>query len=241
MRLATFNMRGGGTQAHWGALLDAAAPDVLFAQESKDPAAFPDQLFETVDYARAVWAPVGHGRWGSALYAPAGSIEVLDVSGYEGWVTGGTVAVGEKKIACFSVHVPEGEGTYVESAHRILDRIAPLLDGTPTVLAGDWNLTVGSRHEDEEMSNRPGELELLDRFKSELGLVSAWPAANPEQPLPQTLRWVGNPVRPYHCDGVFVPREWQAQLREVTVLGGEPWTRLSDHNPVVAVLDGSID
>jgi len=28
---------------------------------------------------------------------------------------------------------------------------------------------------------------------------------------------------------------------EVTVLGGEPWTRLSDHNPVVAVLDGSID
>jgi endonuclease/exonuclease/phosphatase family metal-dependent hydrolase len=51
------------------------------------------------------------------------------------------------------------------------------------------------------------------------------------------LRWSGNPSAPYHCDGIFVPRSWLPRLKTCRVVRGTRWTRLSDHNPVVADFD----
>jgi len=64
--------------------------------------------------------------------------------------------------------------------------------------------------------------------------VNCWQTANPDQPLPQTLRWVSKPNVPYHCDGIFVPKEWTNALKSSEVVSGELWDGLSDHNPVLA-------
>jgi hypothetical protein len=72
------------------------------------------------------------------------------------------------------------------------------------------------------------------RLADEFGLLNCWQAANPNQPLCQTLRWTGNRTIPYHCDGLFVPKAWRERLESCVVLAGDEWDRLSDHNPVVA-------
>ena len=68
----------------------------------------------------------------------------------------------------------------------------------------------------------------------EFGLFNCWQAANPDQPLHQTLRWTGDRKTPYHCDGLFVPKSWKDRLESCVVLSGDDWNQLSDHNPVIA-------
>ena len=81
-----------------------------------------------------------------------------------------------------------------------------LRDRADLVLGGDFNVAVGYRQPREEIRFSRGEREVLDRLAEEFDLVSCWQAANPDRPLAQTLRWMGNPSAPYHCDGIFVPR-----------------------------------
>ena len=71
-----------------------------------------------------------------------------------------------------------------------------------------------------------------------LPMSSIWRVAGRRRirnrPLAQTLRWMGNPSAPYHCDGIFVPRSWLPRLVCCRVIRGPRWNKLSDHNPVVA-------
>jgi endonuclease/exonuclease/phosphatase family metal-dependent hydrolase len=117
---------------------------------------------------------------------------------------------------------------------HILDRVAPLRDSADLVLGGDFNVAVGYRQPREPIRIVRGEREVLDRLANEFDLISCWQAANPDRPLAQTLRWVGNPRAPYHCDGIFVPRSWLPRLKSCRVIRGSRWMELSDHNPVVA-------
>jgi len=66
--------------------------------------------------------------------------------------------------------------------------------------------------------------------------VPCWQERHPGEPLAQTLRWTGNRATPYHCDGLFIPRAWRARLTGAEVIQGPEWERLSDHNPVLAVV-----
>jgi endonuclease/exonuclease/phosphatase family metal-dependent hydrolase len=120
---------------------------------------------------------------------------------------------------------------------HILDRVAALRGDADLVLGGDFNVAVGYRKEGEPVRILRGERDILDRLAQDFGLVSCWQAANPQRPLAQTLRWSGNPSAPYHCDGIFVPRSWLPRLKTCRVVRGTRWTRLSDHNPVVADFD----
>jgi endonuclease/exonuclease/phosphatase family metal-dependent hydrolase len=95
-------------------------------------------------------------------------------------------------------------------------------------------VAVGYRQPREGIRFLRGEHNLLERLSNEFDLASCWQAANPDRPLAQTLRWMGNPRAPYHCDGIFVPRSWLPRLTSCRVVRGSRWTQLSDHNPVVA-------
>ena len=238
MRLVTFNMRGGGSRAHWETLLGETTPAIAFVQETRDPRLLPSDLLAVHDLTNACWSQAGHGKWGSALWLREGACETMALSGPTWWAAGGTVrAMGEEIFAC-SVHLaPAAAGAYVRSANTFLDGLRSVAGSGPVVLGGDWNLSVGARQPDEELRNSRGERELLQRMREEFGLVSAWSACYPTLPLPQTLRRSTNPVRPYHCDGVFVPVSWGDRLRSVEVPAGPAWTALSDHNPVVVEVD----
>jgi hypothetical protein len=237
VRLATFNLRGGGSARHWEALRDLIAPDLCFVQESRDPARPPLDLFRPEGDLTGCWCAVGHGRWGSGLMARGAAVAPVAVPGFEGWVAGGGVAVNGHRLHAFSVHVPQAPRTFVHSANALLDALAGLaLDG-PLVLAGDWNVAASRRAPGDPIRFTRGEAALLDRLERDFGLVSAWQLLNPDRPLDQTLRWTRDPLLPFHCDGIFIPAAWAGALRRAEVLQGEPWRTLSDHNPVVVEVD----
>jgi endonuclease/exonuclease/phosphatase family metal-dependent hydrolase len=118
--------------------------------------------------------------------------------------------------------------------HAILDRLAPLRTDADLVLGGDFNVAVGHRQPGETLRVSHGERTILDRLAGEFGLISCWQAAHPGRRLAQTLRWSGDRLAPYHCDGIFAPAAWGARLASCRVVTGARWARLSDHNPVVA-------
>lgn len=237
MRLATFNMRGGGSRVHWDTAIETLRPDILFVQETKDPRVSLADLFTQTELHSAVWSAVEHGNWGSALFVPEGTITPVEVSAFGGWIVGGEVRLGALEFFAFSVHLAPTKSSYVRSANRMLDRVRDLVAGAPVLFAGDWNLTLAPSSGADGPELTRMEAELLVRLKEEFGAVSAWTTCHPAKPRPQTLRWARDPTRAYHCDGIFIPTIWAGAVRDVRVLSGEPWTSLSDHNPVVAEIE----
>lgn len=115
----------------------------------------------------------------------------------------------------------------------ILDEIKKVAEGREIIIGGDFNLTVSNWAGSERPVSKQY-LAIQARLADEFGLLNCWQSANLDQPLCKTLRWTGNRTIPYHCDGLFVLKAWKDRLQSCSVLAGEEWNRLSDHNPVLA-------
>jgi endonuclease/exonuclease/phosphatase family metal-dependent hydrolase len=240
MRIVAYNFLRAGSRkrcGHWSRVLRQLRPDLVLAQECRPPQSSPGERFRYAAQDAFAWEPAGSRGWGSGLLARSASLMPIRIPDYAGWVVGGEIrnpSWSGRPLLVFSVHGPVGERGYIETMHRILDRVAPLRDGADLVLGGDFNVAVGYRRPSDRIKFLRGERDLLDRLASELDLISCWQAAHPHRALAQTLRWMGNPEAPYHCDGIFVPRAWLPRLLSCRVVRGSRWKQLSDHNPVLA-------
>ena len=241
LTVVSYNFLSGGSpqrSGHWSRLVRDLNADLVCAQECRPPQDCPGERYRLSGDEGWVWAPAGSARWGSAVLARSTGIQPIPFPRYEGWIVGGELsrlsAAERRPIRVFSIHCPAGERGYVRTMNEILDLLAPLAAGAELILAGDYNVVTGYRHPDEERTISRREREILDRLSRELQLVSCWQAANPGRPLAQTLRWSTNPTTPYHCDGIFVTPFWRERLVSSRVVRGSRWSRLSDHNPVVA-------
>jgi endonuclease/exonuclease/phosphatase family metal-dependent hydrolase len=240
VRLVTYNMGMGGSRNPdlWSRLLPALAPDVLFTQESRDPA----QYWPGGSW---LWAHVPSHRWGTGLWLREGSLTPLPIpDDFTGRVTAAVVegvawpGVGLSPVAAFSIHAPTRRGSsYIKEVGRILDFALPLAGGLPLVLAGDFNVAVGTRGPGHRPLLSRGETALLERLRVELDIVPCWQTAHPGEPLARTLRWMRRADSlPYHCDGIFIPAAWESALLDCTVFEDDYWSAVSDHNPVAATL-----
>ena len=240
MRIVSYNfLRAGSPKrcGHWSRLIRNLRPDLVLAQECRPPESSPGERFRYGQDDAFRWQSAGTRGWGSGLLARSASLVPIAIPDYDGWVVGGEIrnsAWSERPLMVFSVHGPVGQRGYIATMHHILDHVALLRGGADLVLGGDFNVAVGYRQPRERVKFLRGERALLDRLTNEFDLLSCWQAANPDRPLAQTLRWMGNPRAPYHCDGVFVPRTWLPRLESCRVVRGSRWRQLSDHNPVVA-------
>ncbi|MBS0347839.1 MAG: hypothetical protein JSR69_15425 [Proteobacteria bacterium] len=243
MKLCTYNLRSGGHKNpgnHWQrALMDLGA-DVICAQESEAPSRYiaPEEFS---GIKGCIHANVAHGKWGSAILSKDHVLEPIEVSGFDGWVMGARIkevriAGVAQTITVFSIHAPS-PGPYEPSVNRILDEIEKHQDGTPLLIAGDFNLTTAVRHASEEgMKNTAGERRIHDRLRREFGVMNAWQALHPNMNLPQTLRWNRAPDKPYHCDAIFVSHSLLPHLVSATVIQDGEFASLSDHNPILVEL-----
>jgi endonuclease/exonuclease/phosphatase family metal-dependent hydrolase len=223
----------------WTRLLPSLAPDLLFTQESRDPA----QYWPGGSW---LWEAVPSHRWGTGLWVrDGGSLTPLPVpEHFAGRVVAAVVEglawpeVGVSPVAAFSIHAPTRRGSsYVKEVGRILDFAPSLAEGLPLVLAGDFNVAVGTRGPGHLPVLSRGETALLERIRDQLGLIPCWQTAHPGEPLSRTLRWMRRPDSlPYHCDGIFIPAVWAPSLLDCTVFEDGDWPAVSDHNPVVATL-----
>jgi exonuclease III len=240
LRLVAYNFLSGGSSkrpGHWSRVLRTLTPDIIFGQECRPPEVTPGENFRLGPKDAFLWHSAGTARWGSGLLLRLAELVPIEVPQYQGWVVGGEVRSAPwaaLPIRVFSIHSPAGERGYVRTTHEILDRIGRIKGHAEVVLGGDFNVTVGYRPANDPPSIGRSRRDLLDRLGGEFGLISCWQAANPNRPLAQTLRWSGNPATPYHCDGIFVPRDWRRRLVSCRVVSGSRWKKLSDHNPVFA-------
>ncbi len=241
MRLVSYNLHFGGKAANnaWRRMVLEFAPDIVFAQESRHP----KESFSPEEFAQfggCIWSCVPERKWGSAILSRY-PLEPESLAGFEGWVVGARIPNlpigGDSRPALiFSLHVPS-PGPYEPVVNRILDEIARKWDGTPLILAGDFNLTTAMRHALEALRNSAGEIELQKRLRREFGLVNAWQILHPNSNLTQTLRWAKDPLVPYHCDAVFVSSKHLAHLANAEIANSGAWAQMSDHNPVVVTLE----
>ena len=244
MRIVAYNFRAGGKrgeQNQWSKLLTDFAPDIIFAQETRNPALEVPERYQ-INPDRFIWQPV-NSRWGSALFIKDGDFEPLDLPGYEGWVVGAEISkpnwfgAGQRPLRVFSVHGPTRKGSnYIKEMNLILDQLTQLSRDADLIIGGDFNIAASFRHEGELMKTGRANEKVLTRLHTDFSLKSCWQTANPDQPLAQTLRWGSNKTTPYHCDGIFTPVTWDQFLQSCLVIS-EGWEALSDHNPVVATFE----
>src|SRR5262249_3361026 len=231
MRIVTYNfLRAGSLKrcGHWSRVIRNLQPDLLMAQECRSQHNSPLERFRHDPHDAFAWQSAGTRGWGSALLARSASLVPIVIPDYDGWVVGGEVrntSWSERPLMAFSVHGPAGESGYIRTIHQILDRVAFLCGRADLILAGDFNVAVGYRQPGETIRILRSERDLLDRLTNEFGLVSCWQAKHPARPLAQTLRWMGNPGAPYHCDGIFVPRSWLPRLSSCRVVRGARWNQ----------------
>lgn len=240
LNVATWNILKGGTRrVHWVRMIEDYAVDLLLVQESYahhehlSPLLYPDGGSHTA------WAMAEPNRWGSAVFSRTGSVKPVAVPNFTGWVVGAEIsgASWQTEVAApllaFSIHAPSRKESYQKQVNKLLDEIKKIAAGRQIVLGGDFNVSVSAWTGAERPTCRQ-DLAIQARLTDEFGLLNCWQAANPDQPLSQTLRWTSDRSIPYHCDGLFVPRSWQDRLVSCEVLAGDEWNRLSDHNPVIA-------
>jgi exonuclease III len=243
MKICTYNLRFGGHKNpgnHWQRVLDDLGADIICAQESEDPSKYfsPEQF---AGFKGRFHENVAHGKWGSAIFARDYALESITVPGFDGWVVGARIK-GVKlngtpqTVTVFCVHAPS-PGPYEPQVNRILDEIAKLQDGSPLLIAGDFNLTTAVRHASEDgMRNTAGERRIFERLRREFGLINAWQVLHPNKNLPQTLRWARAPTKPYHCDAIFISHSLLPNLLQAEVIQHGEFATLSDHNPILVEL-----
>jgi endonuclease/exonuclease/phosphatase family metal-dependent hydrolase len=240
MRIATYNiLKGGSQRVHWVKMIEDHSVDLLLAQESYPHDEHLPPLLYPKARSRSAWEMIEQNGWGSAVFSRTGSVKSVAVPKYAGWVVGAEISGASWQVGianpllAFSVHAPSKGEAYWKQVNKLLDEIKKVAGGREVVIGGDFNLTV-SNWTGPERPTCKQDLAIQARLAGEFGLLNCWQAANPDQPLCQTLRWAGNRTIPYHCDGIFVPKTWKDRLESCLVLAGEAWNGLSDHNPVVA-------
>lgn len=240
MKLATYNiLKGGSHRVHWTKMIEEQVVDLLLVQESYPhdehlpPLLYPDLR------RQSVWEMVEQNGWGSAVYSLSGTLKQICVPGFAGWVVGAEIhganwqSTETDATMVFSVHAPSRAESYSKQVNKLLDEIGRIANGSEIIVGGDFNLTVSHSVESERPVSKQ-DMAIQARLADEFGLINCWQSANPNQPLPQTLRWTRDRTIPYHCDGLFVPKSWQDRLESCVVLSDDDWNRLSDHNPVIA-------
>ena len=241
MKLLTFNLLYGGQKKeinYWAEMINDFHPDIIFAQETNPPHSYFSEDSEILIDNSTIWGVTRSG-WGSAIYVKDNSLEAINVPGFEGWVSGGKLKkpfLGQKSLFVFSVHTPS-PGPYDKNTFAILDAIKKIVGDYDLIIAGDFNMTTAYRHESEDLKLNKSDYKLITRMRKDFGLVNSWQVVHPNENLPQTLRWVTNPVPHYHIDGIFIPCGWVKYIEKCEIIDKEPWNKMSDHNPILLLLE----
>jgi endonuclease/exonuclease/phosphatase family metal-dependent hydrolase len=232
MICVTYNLHWGGkgsTRQHLEYLSCITHYDLLFLQEAYDPRFYGESGY--------IWKNYERRKWGSGIVFKRGEITEVEIFQYPGSVVAADIDDGIERYRVVSVHNPTTKEGYIDSLNKIIDDFHRIKT-EKMIIGGDFNLySLGVRKPGEAIKTKSSEIKILNRLENEIGVINSWTYKHPDDPLVQTLRWNNAPTIPYHCDGIFVSPELVHRIKASTVLWDPEFEKLSDHNPVVSILD----
>jgi exonuclease III len=234
VKIATWNMAHwqyrGKTREAWAYLDDVIAPDIALVQEAAPPA-------NQVRSETCVWREIGDTRkWGSGVLTKRFPLrEVQFETTYPGSVVAADVDIpGESSLTAISLYGIFDKWNYVMTGlHRMFSDLTPLLVGLMgkrrIVLGGDFNASLQA---DERWGGEAHRI--FFKRVADFGLVDC--LAKFHSGFVQTHRHRISDI-PWQNDYIFVSKELEDCLLSCEALDNTDVHELSDHNPVVAVLD----
>jgi exonuclease III len=252
MKVVTYNFCKGGPNFHaLHKVLAELQPDILFAQELRDPQRYVAETkvsLRTLGYQNPIWCPVPDNseRWGSAIFTKRDVLTPIDIQGpLRGWVVGGECDLlqlfdqqpGPLKL--FSVHTPtRDDGNHICQLQLALEYIAEYIatheSDASLLVAGDFNVTISSREPSDDARTTSLEQEISTYFRRTLGLINCWQTIHPSAPLSPTYH---SYLSKTHIDGIFISAQWCKYLKTSSIVGENHWTIGGDHYPVIADFD----
>ena len=234
LKIATWNMGHWQyvrkAQASWDYLERVISPEIALVQEAVPP---PDRL----DSESVLWREIGGTRkWGSGILVNGFQLhEVQFENSCLGSVIAGEVLLpDETLLTVISLYgLIDKWGYAITTLHRILSDLTPLLARKKgklrVVIGGDFNASLQC---DEQYGGQSHRI-FFERLQ-DFGLVDC--LAIFHQGRVQTLRHPKSEV-PWQNDYIFASEEVAKRLVSCDVVDDPYVYELSDHNPVVAVID----
>ena len=234
MKIATWNMgywqHKNQAQKAWDYMENVIAPDVALVQEAVPPTkgAYSDHF---------VWREIGgHRNWGSGVFSKGLPLQELDFeNGQKGAVVAAEVTLQDGSIlTAVSLYGLIDQWSYaITTLHRAVSDLTPLLVGKMgrrrVMIGGDFNASVQC---DEEYGGRSHRI-FFERLE-DFGLVDCLGRFR-SKPV-QTLRHNKSNI-PWENDYIFANKAVKDRLASCDVVDDPIVWTLSDHNPVVAVVD----
>lgn len=234
MKIATWNMgywqHKNQAQRAWEYLENVIAPDVALVQEAVPPkqGAYSDHF---------IWKEIGgHRNWGSGVFSKGLPLQELDFdNGRKGAVVAAEVTLQDgSMLTVVSLYGVIDQWSYATTTlHRAVSDLTPLLVGKMgrrrVLIGGDFNASWPCDKEYGSRSHR-----IFFKRLQDFGLVDCLGGfrAKPVQMHRQhqsTISWEN--------DYIFANRAVKSRLMSCDVVDDSAVRKLSDHNPVVAVVD----
>jgi endonuclease/exonuclease/phosphatase family metal-dependent hydrolase len=232
MILATYNLHWGGNgsgKQHLKYLHSITKYDLLFLQEAFDPKIYGEDNY--------IWKNYEGRKWGSGIVCKTVNCSEVDIKQYYGSVVAADIDDGSERYRVVSIHNPRTKEHYVNSLNKIVDELNRIKTEN-MIIGGDFNLcSLGYRKPGEVIKTNDDEIKIIKRLENEIGVVNSWSYLHPNDFMPQTLRWNNAPTIPYHCDGIFMSKTLIKRIKESFVICDSEIEKLSDHNPVVTIME----
>lgn len=223
MRLVTWNCCRGAF-AKKAPLLDAFDAVIAILQECARPVAESRQCLWFGDNVRQGIAVVARAPYRLRRLKPLPDVPKFMVP---------VRIEGPEKLLLLAVwSKAERPHRYVRGVLRGIAMYRRRIARTPTIVAGDLNSNAIWDSEHPSDRNHSALVDVLRK----LGLVSCYHEFHDERHGEEThptyyFQWKRR--RPYHLDYCFAPTAWAKRLSRVEVGSYDPWTKHSDHRPLL--------
>jgi len=207
----------------WEYLCNELGPDLALLQEVKPP--------EWVSPDALLFEEITRG-WGTAIYAPSLTISKREIPIHPGRVAAATVTVGpEKDVFVASVHAPIINSRVFPHLADIFSQLESMSSDQSAIVGGDLN----SARLAETIWPRCGHGPFFERIDAGDRWVDCCRRFHPEEI--QTF-FRKNGVHPIQDDHLFVSLDLGDHLHACDVIDNDVTRRVSDHIPIVTILDG---
>jgi exonuclease III len=137
-------------------------------------------------------------------------------------------------IAVWAGPGPDRQLRYVRQIYKAVEQYIDFIRENQTVIIGDFNANKIFDPKNEEGNYSS----LISKLAAE-GLISSYHDYYGEEhgcESRNTFYLYRKADRPFHIDYCFIPRQWQENLRQVSVGSFEEWIGQSDHCPIMVEL-----